>query len=303
MKKYCFFIGFEWGWPTNFFFLVVCHGTPGVIPRNVMASDNSSLEIVRSRGSHFLVHLAPEFRQEKDFYLKALCVVEFPCLFIATFHREWWWPPQMRKPGHSGLALQLPWNSTWPDSSFWGIGILSYISSKSTTLLPYSLAFLLTPAPYLKQDFLWHCPHVLGCHLNLAGSGCAHSRTQSHALSELQASASVWPPQLPAPDCSGCPRSPLLWVSLYLTSLHILQHSIIFYCVFLSIDKGRLGGREYSNYSLFPPCQKPARVTIQSRFRIDSEQMCLFSKTSNLGETPGLWLLTPLISTKTSVSG
>lgn len=135
------------------------------------------------------------------------------------------------------------------------VGVLSFISCESTTLPSYSLS-LLIPVPHLEQDFLWHCPHILTCPLNLAGPGCAHSRAQSHALVELQASASAWLPRLPAEDCSGCP------LLLYLTSLHILQHSIVFYCVFLLITKGRLGGREYSNYSPFSPCQKPAEVTI-----------------------------------------
>ena len=53
----------EWGWPTKLFFLVVCHGTPGFIPRNVMSSDISWLETLHSRGSHFVVCLAPEFGQ------------------------------------------------------------------------------------------------------------------------------------------------------------------------------------------------------------------------------------------------
>ena len=98
-----FLTGSEWGWPTKFFFLGVCPGAPGVTPRNVMASDISLLEIVHRRGSHFVVHLAPELKQEKHFCLKALCIW-IPLPFYCHCHRQWR-PPQMRKPGHSGLAL------------------------------------------------------------------------------------------------------------------------------------------------------------------------------------------------------
>lgn len=105
-----------------------------------------------------------------------------------------------------GPRPQLPWDSTWPDSSFWGVGILNYISYVSNILLPYSLAFLLTPATHPECDlFLWHCLHILTCPLNLAGSGCAQSRTQSLASGVLQAPAYFWPPRLPAQACSECP--------------------------------------------------------------------------------------------------
>lgn len=111
-----FLTGSEWGWPTNFFFLGVCHGAPGVIPRNVMASDNSSMEIVHRRGSHFVVHLAPELRQGKHFYLETLCIW-IPLPFYCHRHSDSLprWGSQ-----DTGLTLQLPWDSPWPDSSFWG---------------------------------------------------------------------------------------------------------------------------------------------------------------------------------------
>lgn len=74
----------------------------------------------------------------------------------------------------------------------------------------------------------------------------------------------------------------------HFTSLHILQHSIIFYCVFLPINKEVCEGRVNSNSSPFSPCQKAAEATVQPRSKIDSEPEVLLSKTCNLGETPGL---------------
>lgn len=193
-----------------------------------MASDNSSLKIVHCRGSCFIVHLAPEFRQENKFYLMALWSW-IPLPFYCHFHREWW-PPQTRRPGYSGFVLQLPWDSTWlfPLSGglvFWAISHLSYYTS--------ALLFATSshPSPHLEQGFLWHCPMFLFAPYTWLGL-VVLTQGHSHALVELQAAASAWIPWLPAQDCSGGPLSPLLWVLLYLTSLHILQHSIIFYCVF-----------------------------------------------------------------------
>lgn len=258
-----------------------------------MASDNSTSETIYSRGSYLVVHLAPEFRQEKHFYLKALCSwMHLP--FYCHFSREWW-PSQVRKPGHSGLALQLPGDSTCLDSSFQGVRILSSISSKPTTLPPYSLAFPLTPASHLELDFLWPCPHICTCPLNLAGSGCVHSRMQSHALLGdsgiclCLATLAPNPRLFQMPSFSFTPPN-----TAHLTSLHILQHSIIFYCVFLPITKVRLGGRGCSNSSLYPLCHKPAEATVQSRSKMDSEQEFLCSKTCNLGKTPGLSLVSHL---------
>lgn len=156
-------------------------------------------------------------------------------------------------------------------------------------------AFPLTPAPHLEQDFLWHYPCIFTCPLNLSESGCAHSRAQSHALLELQASACAWPPWLPAEDCSRCPLSPLLWVFLHLilpilhpsTFCNILLPSTV---LFLTITKGSLGERTYSNSSLFSLCQKPAEF----RSKTDSEQVFLFFKTYNTGKAPGLLLVSHL---------
>lgn len=107
------------GWASNLFSLtVVCrmfhhhhHPAPHhVILRNVKASDTPSLETLHSRGYHFVVYLAPEFRQEKHFYLKIPCSqISLP--FYWNFHRDPW-SSQVRKPGHSALTLQLPWDST-----------------------------------------------------------------------------------------------------------------------------------------------------------------------------------------------
>lgn len=69
---------------------------------------------------------------------------------------------------------------------------------------------------------------------------------------------------------------------------------MIFCCVFLPVTKGRLGGRGYLKSSLFPLCQKPAGATVQSRSKMDSEQVFLFSKTCNLGKTPRLSLVSHL---------
>lgn len=182
-----------------------------------MASENSTLETVYSRGS-YLVHLAPEFRQEKHFYLKALCS-RMLLPFYCHFTREWW-PSQVRQPGHSGLALQLPWDSPCPESSFQGVDILSYSSSKSTTLPPCSLA--LPPYLYLPLKLGWDWL----CSLKDTAMPCW----------EMQASACAWPPWLPAQDCSRCPLSLLLWVFLHLilpilhpsTFCNILWSSAVF---------------------------------------------------------------------------
>lgn len=187
-----------------------------------MASDNSLLETVHHRGSHCVVHLAPELRQGKHFYLEGLCIW-IPLPFYCHCPRQWW-PPQMRKPGHSGFTLQLPWDTTWPESSFWGVGVLSCIAYESSTLPPSSLAFLLTPATHLEWDcFLWHWLHILTCHLHLAGSGCARSRTQSLASVGLQAP--------PVPGHPGSQHGPALNVPFTLSFPlpNIPQHSTTFY--------------------------------------------------------------------------
>lgn len=110
-----------------------------------MASDNSSLEIVHRRGSHFVVHLAPELRQGKHFYLEALCI-RVPLPLCCHCHGQWW-PPHTRKPGHSGLALQLPWDSTWPGSSFWGLVFWAVSPMSLVHFLP-TLRRFFSPQPH-----------------------------------------------------------------------------------------------------------------------------------------------------------
>lgn len=152
----------------------------------------------------------------------------------------------MRKPGHSDLALQLPWASTCPDSSFQGVGTLSCISSKFTTLPPYSLAFPSTPAPHFKQDIV---PMVSGIALifSLAPSTWLGLAVLAKGH-QSQASACDWPPWPPACDCPRFRLSPLLWVfpHLILPVLHPFTFCNVlwtFYYVFLPISQGQLGGR------------------------------------------------------------
>lgn len=114
--------------------------------------------------------------------------------------------------------------------------------------------------------------------------------TQGHRatdLLELQASACAW---LPKPQHKTASDALALLYSefpsnntAHFTSLHILQHSIIFYCAFLPITTGRLGGMVYSNSTPLSTCQKPAEATTQ----VQNEQVLCFLETCNLGETLG----------------
>lgn len=164
----------------------------------------------------------------------------------------------MRKPNalaHPSSCLR----STWPDSTLQNNGLLSWILPESSIFPPYSLVFL-SPQLHTLSRLPLALPHIPTCLLNLAGFGCAHSRTQSHSLVGASDICLCLATQSPAQDCFGCPRSPELpsTNTADFTSLHILQHSIIFYCVFLPIATGRLGGMVYSNSTPLSTCQKPA---------------------------------------------
>lgn len=191
-----------------------------------MASDISLLETVHSRGLHFVVHLAPELRQEKYFYLKALWS-SIPLPFYCHFHRE------VASPSEEARTLWPCPPAALGQYSAWFL-FLGVWHSELNLIWVYHSSSLLSgipshPSPTPWTDLSLALPPYFCLPLKLGRVWlCSLEGTGSFLVG---ASACAWPCQLPAPDCSRCPLSPSL-SSLYLTPP--ILHPSTFYNILLS---------------------------------------------------------------------
>lgn len=194
------------------------------------------------RGSHLVGHLAPECRQEACLSESSVSFDSLPVINITTFTEKG--PPYVRKPGHSVLpAASGQYLANFHSPGGWR----SELSPSESRMLPPGSQHSLSPSRHLKQGVPWHrsssSSRAAQAWLRLAVPTQGHG---SVALLVLQAFVLG----RPSPQCHAGPRTlALLALSFpplnaaHLTSLHILLRSIIFYCAFLPVTKGSLGGR------------------------------------------------------------
>lgn len=136
------------------------------------------------------------------------------------------------------------------------------------------------PAPHLEQTSSGITPVFPLAFETWLGRAVLAQGHRATALLELQTSACAWPPRPQHKTVSDALT--LLYSELpspntaHFTSLHILQHSIIFYYAFLPITIGRLGRRLYSNSTPLSPCQTPAEATAPARSKMDSGKRFCF---------------------------
>lgn len=194
------------------------------------------------RGSHLVGHLAPECRQEAFLSESSVSFDSLPVINITTFTEKG--PPYVRKPGHSVLpAASGEYLADFHSPGGWR----PELSPSESRMLPPGSRHSLSPSPRLKQDVPWH--------RSPSSSRAPHAWLRLAVPTQGHGSVALLVPQAfvlgrPSPQRHAGPRTlALLALSFpplnaaHFTSLHILLRSIIFYCAFLPVTKGSLGGR------------------------------------------------------------